>query len=59
MKRRPKQIRTILNVLIRKMSEHPEPYIRCPEILLLLPALLSAQGLILCTSLGMKSICTV
>lgn len=30
MKRRPKQIRTILNDLIRKMSEHPDPYIRCP-----------------------------
>ena len=30
MKRRPKQIRTILKDLIRKMSEHPEPYLRCP-----------------------------
>ena len=29
MKKRPKQIRTILKDLIRKMSEHPAPCIRC------------------------------
>lgn len=30
MKRRPKQIRTILLNFIRKISEHPDTYIRCP-----------------------------